>query len=484
MSDRLLSQLADRLGLDESDVAPMLNALLKQVRQRAGQGSRARIPTLGTFTTDANGTLQFAPDDDLVDAVNEDFAGLEDEPVPTPKRAPDTSTSLAEVPPAPSSSKESAADRASAMPTSDSSATEQKAEDAASSSFSSDDDDATEELPASDPASSTSSDTGSLWPSEANAPTSPDTAETTAETDPDGDVDDDVDDDFWSRDREWDLSSVAFGDVNDPDPETDEDAASASAPPASSFTSSHAEDVPTDSEDRSQEDGEAVPSPDVPPQDAAHNQATKRSGLRTTIGVFVVLAALIGGWIVLGAQGTVPSPRSVIENVRTSFSGDADVPEVTPSDSDPSLASDPSSEASDPSAPDESATDATDEPTAEESADNSAGDPSADTDTPSTAEAPTTNDTPSTAPIAPEEGGWTLVVASRTSEQEAEAIRAQFATALQSAGVPVDILPSEGGDGTTRYRVIVGQFSSQDAARRLQQEYSELVPGDAWPLRL
>lgn len=476
MSDRLLSQLADRLGLDESDVAPILNALLKQVRQRAGQGSGARIPTLGTFTTRANGTLQFDPDDDLVDAVNEDFAGLEDEPAPTPKRAPDTSTALAEAPPA-ASPKQDPADQSSGPSASnDASQTGATTEDAPPPSS---DDDATEELPASGPAPTESSDTGSLWPSEANAATAPDATQT--------DVDDEVDDDFWSRDREWDLSSVAFGDVNDPDSAPDDaasssvsdDAASSPMPDdaASSSMPSDAEDPPADSEDR----GEASPSVDVPPEQGGTDApATQRSGLRTTIGVVVVLAALIGGWIFLGAQGTVPSPGSVIENVRASFSGDTEPPAVTPSDSDPSATSDASPPASDSSPPDPAESAASDESSADESAD----DALTDDDTSSSTEAPAADDTPATAPIVPEEGGWTLVVASRTSEQEAEAIRAQFATALQSVGVPVDVLPSEGSGGTTRYRVIVGQFSSQEAARRIQQEYSELVPDDAWPLRL
>ncbi len=452
MSDRLLSQLADRLGLDESDVAPMLNALLKQVRQRAGQGSGARIPTLGTFTTTASGTLQFEPDADLVDTVNEDFAGLEDEPAPTPKRAPDTSTALAEAPPA-ASPKQAPADQSSAPSASG---------DASQTGAPTEDDDATEELPASGPTATKSSDTGSLWPSEANTATSPGTTET--------DIDDKTDDDFWSRDREWDLSSVAFGDVADDDREPDDAAPSAmpsdeESPPAA------------DSEDRE----EASPSADVPPEQGATDESpTQRSGLRTAVGVVVVLAALIGGWIVLGAQGTVPSPGSVIENVRASFSGGTEPPAVTPSDSDPSAASDASPPASDSSPPDPADSAASNQSPANESADDA---PTDDDDSSST-EAPVADDAPATSPIVPEEGGWTLVVASRTSEQEAEAIRTQFATALQSVGVPVDVLASEGSGGTTRYRVIVGQVSSQEEARRIQQEYSELVPDDAWPLRL
>ena len=87
--------------------------------------------------------------------------------------------------------------------------------------------------------------------------------------------------------------------------------------------------------------------------------------------------------------------------------------------------------------------------------------------------------------IMPSDGGWTLVVASRTNADEASSIRDQFGAVLQqSAGIPVDVLESETGDGTMRYRVIVGQFSSQSEAQRIKQEYSDVVPGDAWPLQL
>jgi len=469
MSDRLLSRLADHLGLSESEVAPILKALLKQVQQRVEKGSGVQIPNLGTFSTDASGTLQFTPDDALVEAVNEDYAGLEEEPAPEPARAPDTSTALAEPtprPPSPSSSasKEDGEDATEEFTTVPSSTSSQKTDE---------DDDATRELPASGKA-----DTGSLWPSEANTPTQPDASSADSE-----DTDDDApDSDFWSQDREWDLSSVAFGDEPDEEFDFDEE----EDPYTDETASTSATDAPSpadDSTSSSNEQAEAIPHSSDEPEAAA----SKRTGVRTAVGVLFVLAALIGGWIVLGEQGTVPAPGTVAEHVRSSFSGGpsdtspensgSDTDEAAESDATGAATSDPSSLDSDPSASDTDDTASPENDTGENGTEGGS-----DSDDPSpNEEASPSEDSPS---LALEEGGWTLVVASRTSEAEAEELQSIFADSLQDTNLPVDIRSNEGPDGTTRYRVVVGQFDSQDEARSIQQEYSEVVPEDAWALQL
>lgn len=502
MSDRLVSQLADRLELDESDVTPILNALLKQVRQRAQKGSGARVPTLGTFTTDADGTLQFEPEDDLVDTVNADFAGLESEPAPTPKRAPDTSTALAEAPSAPDdppssasrSDSEETADTPDTTDAPDKSATEElpAASTSSSASFADEPEDpeATQELNAppasssdpepadSEPADSEPADapdTGSLWPAEANAPTTPDV--TDGAEDATDEHDEDEDDDFWSRDREWDLSSVAFGDESDDESDDADDAEPALA------STSLGDEADTFSGSRAAASDSASDSASVPTADTAADrpasaspESPERSGMRTGLGIAVVLAALIGGWIVLGAVGVVPGPGAAVDGIRSSFSGGSETVETAPeptadaSDTPDSTPSDPSpSDASRPS-------DASPGASGQDAASSDTGTDEAQSTSPETRSA--------AAGIVPAEGGWTLVVASRTTEQEAESIRAQYANALQSANVPIDVLPSTGSDGTTRYRVVVGQFSSQEAVRNLQDEYSTVVPSDAWPLAL
>lgn len=472
MSDRLLSRLADHLGLSESEVAPILKALLKQVRQRVEKGSGVQIPNLGTFSTDASGTLQFTPDDALVEAVNEDYAGLEEEPAPEPARAPDTSTALAEPMPRPPStssssskdSKEEDEDATAEFTTAPSSAPAQKTDG---------DDDATKELPASGKA-----DTGSLWPSEANTPTQPDAS---AESE---DADDNApDSDFWSQDREWDLSSVAFGDEPDEEFASDEEEDPYTDETASTSTT----DAPSPDDDSTSPSNESAASTPHSSDEPTEAASSKRTGLRTAVGVLFVLAALIGGWIVLGEQGTVPAPGTIAERVRASFSGGpsdtspetngSDTDETAESDATGAATSDPSSSDGDPSVSDTDDTASPENDTGE----NGTEDDSDSDDSSPNEEASPSEDPPS---LALEEGGWTLVVASRTSEAEAEELQSIFADSLQDTNLPVDILSNEGPDGTTRYRVVVGQFDSQDEARSIQQEYSEVVPEDAWALQL
>lgn len=469
MSDRLLSRLADHLGLSESEVAPILKALLKQVRKRAGNSSGVQIPNLGTFSTDAEGTLQFTPDDALVEAVNEDYAGLEEEPAPEPARAPDTSTALAE----PSAFRTS-------PPTSKPSPSKQTKEGAEKSTAASstpsdteaDADDATEELPAAG-----GSDTGSLWPSESNKPKTSDDAD--QEEDDAGDSDA-PDSDFWSQDREWDLSSVAFGDEPDEDLDLDEDddasARSDDATPAASpvETSDTADDAAPVSPADGDADGESDPAP-----------SQERTGWRTTAGVLFLLAAFIGGWIVLGEQGTVPAPGTVAEQVRASFSGSeagasSDAEDAT-ADSRDVGASDTDTAPSDSDASDADASEDDDAPSNNDEASDTDGNAESSDDAAEEDAPDPSDEAPS---IQPDEGGWTLVVASRTSETEAEELQSIFTSSLQEDGLPVDILPSDGSDGTTRYRVVVGQFDSQAEAQDAQEAYSDVVPEDAWALQL
>ena len=99
---------------------------------------------------------------------------------------------------------------------------------------------------------------------------------------------------------------------------------------------------------------------------------------------------------------------------------------------------------------------------------------------------------PEPVPVVPSDidrqaGGFSLVTASETSEgaasQAAEALRSR----LGDAGVtdhPVDVLQGVSG-GTTRYRIAIGQFTSEQAA--LQAKNGALrnhIPADAWVIRI
>ena len=85
--------------------------------------------------------------------------------------------------------------------------------------------------------------------------------------------------------------------------------------------------------------------------------------------------------------------------------------------------------------------------------------------------------------IDPALGGFALVVASVPSAEDAEAIEANYRDAIANDPLPTALLVSQTGD-VTRYRVGIGQFATQDEALAVRDARSEVLPGDAWVLRL
>ena len=80
-------------------------------------------------------------------------------------------------------------------------------------------------------------------------------------------------------------------------------------------------------------------------------------------------------------------------------------------------------------------------------------------------------------------GGYSWVVASRTTIEEARDLANQYA-ALYQAGISIDVLRGE-SRGVVRYRIAIGQYTSRtlaedDRATRLRT----VLPGDAWLLRV
>ena len=85
--------------------------------------------------------------------------------------------------------------------------------------------------------------------------------------------------------------------------------------------------------------------------------------------------------------------------------------------------------------------------------------------------------------IDPTLGGFALVVASVPSEEDAEAIEANYRAAITNDPLPAALLVSRTGDAT-RYRVGIGQFATQEEALAARDARSDVLPGDAWVLRL
>ena len=240
-----------------------------------------------------------------------------------------------------------------------------------------------------------------------------------------------------------------------------------------------------------------------------------------SILVFLLLGG--GAWYILGQRGMVQSPRATFTQLKASLqagpSTDATqnstsvVPEFSPSEEAASDTAAPATAAT-------SAPDSTPAASASASEPDAAATGSADTEAPSpesssgettsdatTSDAPASqesasDDTPpdpaaaseassssdtataaSASTIAPEEGGWSIIVASRTDREAARSLAETYRDRFQAQSIPTGILEAS-VDNSTRYRVGVGQFSSQSDVQRFLDENSGDLPDGAWAIRL
>ncbi len=82
-------------------------------------------------------------------------------------------------------------------------------------------------------------------------------------------------------------------------------------------------------------------------------------------------------------------------------------------------------------------------------------------------------------PLAPSEGGYTLVAGGEPSAAAAEALAAP----LRAAGFRVAVVPGTTADGRAIYRICVGQFGAQrQALAALARLRGDALPADAWML--
>lgn len=98
----------------------------------------------------------------------------------------------------------------------------------------------------------------------------------------------------------------------------------------------------------------------------------------------------------------------------------------------------------------------------------------------STADEPAVPQAPA---LDPAEGGWTLVVSSDPTRDEAQAVAEEFAQRFQGQDAPIGVIPGD-VEGTTYYRVGVGQFASTDEGLRALNAEDSRYPEDAWLLQL
>ena len=81
------------------------------------------------------------------------------------------------------------------------------------------------------------------------------------------------------------------------------------------------------------------------------------------------------------------------------------------------------------------------------------------------------------------QGGFTIVVASRSSIKEALDLARETAAELEPEGEVVDVLKGV-VSGRFTYRITVGQYTTQARARRAMRRLAGRIPADAWPLAI
>ena len=232
-------------------------------------------------------------------------------------------------------------------------------------------------------------------------------------------------------------------------------------------TSADADERPSDA------DPEPAPIPAEPPSEqpsedrspVAAEEDDDASGARLGLVVAVLLLLGVGGWFVI-TQTDLLSNSSAPAGTSPPAQTDASAPDASAPDE--SIPGEDEAEPAAATAAAGTSEAAASEPAAEASTDDA---PSADEQAQS---APATVD--------PAEGGWTIIVASRTDRDIAASTQATFRDRFQP-DLPTGLLTAA-SDGQTRYRVAVGQFGSRSAVLAAIDQYSDRLPEGAWALRL
>jgi len=208
-------------------------------------------------------------------------------------------------------------------------------------------------------------------------------------------------------------------------------------------------DEPSDADEAGPEETLPEDSPDAESEEADESESTSPEqsiGPVPVVGGLLLLLTLVGGfWFIMGdgapwSSGSEDSPYGSTEpQAEQSING--------PSDSKNNDA--PSGE----------------EDTPDQQTDRFAGVDPDDEQPPPDSDAQTRS--------------WTIVVASQSSRSSAE----DMASKYEGGFAPVDIVPGTVND-RTRYRVTLGRYTSETAARRALNNHASALPSDAWTHRL
>lgn len=439
----LIDQLARRLDTSPDQARQRLRTLLAALRSRVERNGQTSLPGLGTFSREG-GAWTFEPDETLARSVNRSFDDLDPVGVPvsaagappSSKEAP-AETSFEAASPAASAAEESPSEEPGSSEDDlfegvsfGESASEESAAESTTP-------DATEE--ASEETTSSPSAPRSAAPEEEEAHDWSLVGASSSEASE-------------SSGRDWRYAALPAGYLihqrtTSPSPEAVRagrlEAVAEDAPERERPATRRAADRPRE-ERRSEEtpaEGAAAPE---------RSTSRSESGLGGWLAALVVLLVVgLGVWFVLGQQGVTTGPLATFQ--QQVGGGEGASPEATAGQTAPGA----DAAAADSAAQDTAAGAATEAPSAYAQAER----------------------------FDRAEGGWTVVVASETSRDTARRTAQQFARQFQNQNYPIDILEAT-VDDTTRYRVIVGQFSSREAASQSLQQESGRFPSGAWNLQV
>ncbi len=445
MSESLAVRVADRLEIQPEQTDRVLRTLAQLIKKQSARDGRVRVPGLGVFEQTAE-ALHFEPDHALADAVNERYAGLEAVHLSkVEEAAPYDAAVELDAPPTP----EAVATPPEPAPEGVGVTEQEDLEEPVA-----EEEPTAEEEPA-------------------------DEEEPTAEEEPADEITSAAFPGLPHDDADYedpDLSEAAayeelerIGSAPEEEAAFEEQDPSAWAPPVASWTGDTldtptpvpAEDAPEDLEPASSAAGipveEAPPQatdlPPRPPRMRPPPQAQKRRSVLPWILLVFFLSVIAASAYYLLNLRNQPTPAT-------------DTPVAT--------------DAAPP--PDEGAAPATGETGSAEDA----GAPEATTPP---EQAPETATPTQAAQPTPEGridravGGYTLVVASTTRRQVAEAEAERFRQRLSGRSIPVDVLQGT-TDGVTRYRVAVGQVPSTAEAVALKERLGDNLPQAAWVTRI
>jgi hypothetical protein len=445
----VIEQLARRLDTSPGRARQRLQTLLTALRSRIERNGEASLPGLGTFSR-AEGAWTFEPDEALARSVNHSFEDLDAVSVP----APDAGDAAA----ASSTPQEAAPREETASAEEESSGEDAPAgEEDLFAGLSFDDSSPRESsdapgdaVPSAEPSPEAASsppaaeqredDTGSDWAfPDPSAGASGSTAAWSYAALPAG----------ASLVRRRTVAPSP-GDVRAGRLETED----AAAPRTEDAPGGHrAEGWPR--EERPSRTPEPSTDRTRPPESERRTTSSDSgSGLGGWLAALAVLLVVgLGGWFVLGQQGVAPGPVATLQQGGGSGNAPSEASTGAPGSRSGAAA------AADSAAADTAGSTTADSTTEEARAYAQAG------------------------RLDRAEGGWTVVVASEISRDTARRAAQQFARQFQDQDYPIDILEAT-VDGTPRYRVVVGQFSSREAAAQPLQRDGGPFPQGAWTLQV